>query len=257
MKNRPLIGVTTSEIRHKEAISERTPQADPPQVELALGLDYTRAIERVGGIPVVLPPLPPEAAKPLLDGLDGLCLSGGPDLYPASYGALTHPEAGPFEPDIDRFELAAADAAWDSGLPTLAICRGAQALNVSRNGTLFQHLPDLYLPIEHRQPQSNSQVTHEVEVMAGTLLSRTVGMDRLEVNSFHHQAVDRLGQDLRVSARSSDGMVEAIEAPDRPFVLGVQWHAECIASRPEQAALFESLVEAAREQAPATAGRTA
>ena len=251
MNSRPLIGVTTSEIRHKRAISERTPQADPPQVELALGLDYTRAIERAGGIPVVLPPLPPEAAEPLLDGLAGLCLSGGPDIYPAAYGAETHPEAGPFEPDIDRFELAAADIAWHMGLPTLAICRGAQTLNVSRNGTLIQHLRDLCLPIEHRQPEPNSQVTHEVEVADGTLLSRTVGSGVIEVNSFHHQAVDRLGDDLIVSARSPDDVIEAIEAPDRPFVLGVQWHAECIVARPEQAALFEALVEAARERAPA------
>lgn len=255
MSNRPLIGVTTSEIRHKRAISERTPQGDPPQVELALGLDYTRAIEQAGGIPVVLPPLPPDAAKPLLAGLAGLCLSGGPDLYPAVYGAETHPEAGPFEPDIDRFELAAAGAAWETGLPTLAICRGAQTLNVSRNGTLIQHLPDLCLPIQHRQPEPNSQVTHEVEVTGGTLLARTVGTELLEVNSFHHQAIDLLGDDLRISARAPDGVVEAIEAPDRPFVLGVQWHAECIASRPEEAALFEALVDAAREQAPAAAER--
>jgi putative glutamine amidotransferase len=251
MMNGPLIGVTTSEIRHKRAVTERTPQSDPPHVELALGLDYTRAIERAGGIPVVLPPLPPEAAKPLLAGLAGLCLSGGPDLYPAAYGADTHPEAGPFEPDIDRFELAAADVAWGVGMPTLAICRGAQTLNVARSGTLIQHLPDLCLPVLHRQKEPNSQVTHEVEVAGGSLLERTVGMERLEVNSFHHQAVDRLGDDLVVSARSSDGVVEAIEAPDRPFVLGVQWHAECIASRPEQAALFAALVEAAREPAPA------
>ena len=104
------------------------------------------------------------------------------------------------------------------GLPTLAICRGAQTLNVSRNGTLIQHLPDLCLPIQHRQPEPNSQVTHEVEVTGGTLLARTVGTELLEVNSFHHQAIDRLGDDLRISARAPDGVVEAIEAPDRPFV---------------------------------------
>src|SRR4029079_2805555 len=96
-------------------------------------------------------------------------------------------------------------------------------------------LPDLCLPVEHRQKEPNSQVTHDIEIEEGTLLARTMGTGALDVNSFHHQAVDRLGDDLRVSARARDGVVEAIEAPDRPFVLGVQWASDGVASRPYEA----------------------
>ena len=129
----PLIGVTTSEIRRKDAVRP-TPEGEPAQVELALGLEYVQAIEAAGAIPVVLPPLLPEVVAPLLLRLSGVCLSGGPDLDPAAYGGPQHPRLGPTEPAVDRFELEVARLAWRLGMPVLAICRGAQALNVSRGG---------------------------------------------------------------------------------------------------------------------------
>ena len=243
---RPLIGVTTSEVRRSETLRQ-TPQGDPPQHEMALGLKYLRAVEAAGGIPVVLPPLRGDAIEPLLEHLTGICLSGGPDLGPESYGEERHPELGPTEDDIDRFEIALAKLAWRRGLPLFAICRGAQALNVARGGTLLQHLPDLDDDsIQHRQSEAGDVPTHGVDLEAGSLLARTMGGPSAEVNSFHHQAVSRLGRDLRIVARSPDGVVEGIEAPGRGYVLGVQWHAECLADRPEQAALFEGLVAAAR-----------
>lgn len=242
---RPLIGVTTSEVRRSETLRQ-TPQGDPPQHEMALGLKYLRAIEAAGGLPVVLPPLRGDALEPLLEHLTGICLSGGPDLGPESYGEERHPELGPTEDDIDRVELALAKIAWRRGLPLLAICRGAQALNVSRGGTLVQHLPDLEdTSISHRQETPGDELTHGVEIQAGSLLAEVMGTTSAPVNSFHHQAVDRLGRGLRVVARSPDGVVEGIEAPGRGYVLGVQWHAECVADLPEQAALFEGLVRAA------------
>jgi putative glutamine amidotransferase len=245
---RPLIGVTTSEVRRAEGVRQ-TPQGEPPSTEMALGLRYLRAIEAAGGLPVVLPPLELDAVRPLLDHLTGICLSGGPDLDPKSYGEREHPELGPTEPDIDRFELELAKLAWREGLPLLAICRGAQALNVARGGTLVQHLPDEpRVTLEHRQDVPGDQPTHGVEVFEGSLLAEVMGgAGPFEVNSFHHQAAARLGDGLRVVARSTDGVVEAIEAPARPFVLGVQWHAECLAERGEQAALFQGLVGAAAE----------
>lgn len=242
---RPLIGVTTSEVRRSETLRQ-TPEGDPPQHEMALGLKYLRAIEAAGGLPVVLPPLRGDSIEPLIEHLTGICLSGGPDLGPESYGEERHPELGPTEDDIDRFEIALAKFAWKRGLPLFAICRGAQALNVARGGTLVQHLPDLEKSsIAHRQDAAGEEPTHEIEIEAGSVLAKVMGTTSARVNSFHHQAVRRLGRGLRIVARSGDGVIEGIEAPGRGYTLGVQWHAECLAERPEQAALFEGLVEAA------------
>jgi putative glutamine amidotransferase len=243
-----LIGVTTSEVRRSETLRQ-TPEGDPPQHEMALGLKYLRAIEAAGGLPVVLPPLRSDALEPVLEHLTGICLSGGPDLGPESYGEERHPELGPTEDDIDRVELALARIAWKRGLPLFAICRGAQALNVARGGTLVQHLPDQGGGIAHRQEAAGDELTHPVEIAPGSLLADVMGTTSASVNSFHHQAVSTLGADLRVVARSPDGVVEGIEAPGRGYVLGVQWHAECLAELPEQAALFEGLVDAARTYA--------
>lgn len=254
---RPLIGVTTSEIRRKDAV-KRTPQGEPAQVELALGVEYVRAIEAAGGLPVVLPAIDEENAEPLIDQLSGLCLSGGPDLGPDLYGARPHPALGPTEPYVDRFELAAAGRAWERGLPLLAICRGTQALNVARGGTLVQHLPEAagaYL--RHRQSEPADLTTHAVRIQRGTALAGLIGEEELEVNSFHHQAIDRLGEGLRVAARAPDGVVEGVDAPGRPFMVGVQWHAECLAGRGTERALFAGLVRAANRYARSRDARRA
>jgi putative glutamine amidotransferase len=234
---RPLIGVTTSELRPSGAGTLRR-HGEPPHPEMALGMTYLRAIESAGGMPVVLPPLGDPAAY--LDRLDGLCLSGGPDLDPDGYGATErHPELGPTEPSLDAFELELARAADARGLPLLGICRGAQALNVARGGTLHQHLPG------HRQAEPATALTHSVHVEPGSHLAGLVGTDVLRVNSFHHQAVHALGRGLRAVAHAADGTIEAIEAPGARFVLGVQWHVEGLVEWPRHRVLFEALVEAA------------
>jgi putative glutamine amidotransferase len=234
---RPLIGVTTSELRSSEAGTLRR-HGEPPHAEMALGMTYLRAIEAAGGMPVVLPPI--GDARRMLDRLDGVCLSGGPDLDPAAYGARDrHAELGPTEPSLDAFELALARAADRRGTPLLGICRGAQALNVARGGTLHQHVPG------HRQAGAAGDLTHAVQVEPDTRLASLVGAGEIEVNSFHHQAVDRLGRGLRAVARAQDGTVEGIEAPAHPFLVGVQWHAEGLVAHTAHRALFEGLVEAA------------
>jgi putative glutamine amidotransferase len=233
---RPLIGVTTSELRASSAGTLRR-HGDPPHPEMALGMTYLRAITDAGGMPVVLPPL--GDAEALLERLDGVCLSGGPDLDPEAYGAVErHAELGPTEPDLDAFELALARAADASGVPLLGICRGAQALNVARGGTLHQHVG------AHRQTEPATATTHSVHVDPGTWLAQLVGTRPLRVNSFHHQAVDVLGRGLRAVARAADGTIEAVEAPGPRFVLGVQWHAEGLVGQPRHRALFEALVAA-------------
>ncbi len=225
----PLIGVTTSEIRRADVI-EQIPEAEPRQHEMALGMPYVRALERAGAVPIVLPPVATALVPALMRSLDGLCLSGGPDLDPTAYGAVAHPELGPVEPSLDAFEVAVAAHADAAGLPLLGICRGCQTLNIVRGGTLVQHLPDVVDgSIAHRQTDPGWVTTHHVDVTPGSRLAEALGRDALAVNSFHHQAVERLGAGLLAVAWSPDGAIEGVEGEgeDR-LVLGVQWHAETL-----------------------------
>jgi putative glutamine amidotransferase len=246
MESRPLIGVTTSEVRRAER-TRPLPEGEPPQHEMALGMPYVRALARAGAVPIVLPPLGIEVVEALLAPLDGICLSGGPDLDPAAYGAQPSPDLGPTEPTLDVFELEIARTADAMGLPIFGICRGAQALNVARGGTLHQHLPAVTdHSIDHRQTAPGWEETHTVHVDPNSLLASILGTDAPWVNSFHHQAVDRLGRDMTAVAWAPDGTVEGIEDTTGRLVLGVQWHAETL-DRPGQPhpRLFEALVAAA------------
>jgi putative glutamine amidotransferase len=240
-----LIAVTTSEVRRGESVSP-TPQGEPPRHEMALGLTYLAALEAAGAIPLVVPPLTVTPVHDLLDRVDGLCLSGGPDLDPQAYNERRHQRTGPIEPDLDVFEFALARAADERGMPILAICRGLQVLNVARGGALHQHLPDVVgETINHRQPEPGPTPTHTVEIAGTSRIAIILAREEAQVNSFHHQAVSRLGSGLVVTGRAPDGTVESIEATDRDFVVGVQWHAETLVARPEQAALFRAFVEEA------------
>ncbi len=242
---RPLIAVTTSEIRDRKKETGLR-HGEPPQHEMALGLKYLHATEMAGGLPMVVPPLSPAALAPLLDRCSGLLLSGGPDLDPVAYGARAHAETGPIEPELDEFEIELARMADARGMPIFAVCRGLQLLNVARGGTLHQHLPDVAGgSIEHRQPEPGTTPTHWVRFQPGSHVGRVMQRKRTKVNSFHHQAVARLGEGLVATGWATDGTIESIEATDRPYLVGVQWHAECLVSRPEQAALFDAFVEAA------------
>jgi putative glutamine amidotransferase len=250
---RPLIAVTTSEVRNGKALTP-TRHGEAPQYEMALGLKYLHAIESAGGIPVVVPPLHAESLEPLLARVAGVCLSGGPDLDPEAYGERRHAHTGPTESPLDTFELAFARAADARGLPMLAVCRGLQLLNVARGGTLHQHLPDIVGErISHRQSEPGARPTHWVTLDPSSRLSGILARQRTKVNSFHHQAVATLGEGLVITGRASDGTIESLEDRDRDFVVGVQWHAECLVDRFGQAALFRAFVDAARRFDDATA----
>jgi len=242
MHDRPLIAVTTSELRRPEEVPARS-EGEPPKVEVALATLYPEAIERAGGIPVIVPLLRPEAIEALLERVDGVCLPGGPDLQPSTYGEEPHPRLGPTEPRVDAVELALVRAADRRNLPILGICRGMQALNVARGGTLHQHLPDLVgTSLNHRQAEHGSVTTHAVETAPRSRVRRALGGPKLSVNSFHHQAVRTLGHELTATAWAEDGTIEAVEGPGSRLVLGVQWHAEGLAAH---APLFELLTAAA------------
>jgi putative glutamine amidotransferase len=249
----PLIGITTSEVNAGEG-AELVRYGEPAMPEMTLGLSYARAIQRAGGLPVVIPPVPVEAVASLLAQLHGVLLSGGPDIHPGAYGEEPHPELGPTWRELDIAELAVAGDAVAEGIPLLGISRGAQALNIARGGTLFQHLPEKFgRELHHPQPAEGRTSVHEVKVKEGTQLYEALGaIGQLEVNSYHHQSASGLGRGVRAVAWAPDGVVEAIEVPDASFAIGVQWHAESMLDNPSQLRLFGALVRAAADRAAGT-----
>jgi putative glutamine amidotransferase len=235
----PLIGITTSELRNPRDHVNR-PESEPPMRELALGLTYPQAVARAGGVPVVIPPYTSdESIRDLLPRLDGIVLAGGPDIHPSLYGEEPGDALGPTEPELDGYEIALTRMALEHRLPMLCICRGLQALNVARGGTLVQDLPG------HRQTIAGHLPSHAVHIEPDSLLAAALGHTEVRVNSFHHQAVEHLGSHLRIVARADDGLIEGLEATDREWVVGVQWHAEGLTDSAEQHALFGGFMEAA------------
>ncbi|HYB35409.1 MAG TPA: gamma-glutamyl-gamma-aminobutyrate hydrolase family protein [Mycobacterium sp.] len=207
---------------------------------------YLRGVTLAGGIAVLLPPQPvdPDIAERVLDGLDGLVITGGKDVDPAVYGQRPHPATDEPRQDRDAWEFTLLDDALHRGLPVLGICRGAQVLNVALGGTLHQHLPDV---IGHTGHQAGNAVfsTLPVRTVAGTRLAGLIG-ESCDVQCYHHQAIDQLGEGLVVGAWDADGVIEALELPGDRFVLAVQWHPE---ESLEDLRLFAAIVDAARSYA--------
>jgi len=246
----PLIGIVTHELRAAArpawAATAGRSERDLTPHRLALPLSYTQAVQEAGGVAVVLPAHGfVDDADALLDRMDGLVFSGGPDLDPVLYGEAPHPELGPdVDADCARYELALLAGARERDLPVLGICHGMQALNVARGGSLRQHLPDV-TALAHLQDHDPFVPAHSVTVGPRSLLHRLTGAPALHVNSFHHQAADRVGAGLEVCAEAPDGTIEALWDPSARFLLGVQWHPELLTHRPEQAGLFTALIAAA------------
>ena len=205
--------------------------------------DYSRAVQLAGGAPVLLPALSDLDVAVLVGRVDGLLLTGGGDVDPSNYGAEPAAATGGVDPDRDRAEFAMLDTALERGIPVLGICRGCQVINVALGGTLLQHLPDV-TATEHLHREPRDWISHTVRVEAGSRLQKVTGLDEIEVNSIHHQAVDRLAPPLRPVACAPDGIIEAVEHPDRGLV-AVQWHPESLVPAPAHLALFEWLTGAA------------
>jgi putative glutamine amidotransferase len=229
--SRPVVGITT--------YAQEASWSYWKQPAALIPLDYVDAVERAGGRPVLVPPSD-DGVEETLEVLDAIVFSGGADVDPGSYGAEPHPETDAPQALRDAGEMALLRAALDRDLPTLAICRGFQLLNVARGGDLVQHLPETVGHEDHRQvPGTFSE--HPVEVKEGSKLAAIVGGSPA-VTSHHHQSVGRVGDGLVATAWAADGTLEAVEDPTRRFAVGVQWHPEA----GDDDALFRSLVEEAR-----------
>ena len=236
--DRPLIGLTTYVEQARMGIWD-VPASFLPKV-------YLDAVARAGGVAVLLPPQPVDdgIAHRVLSGLDGLIITGGKDVDPARYGQDRHPETDEPRQDRDAWEDALLTAAIDMELPFLGICRGAQVLNVALGGTLHQHLPEVLGTTRYNLGEGKFN-DNEVAVVEPSRLRELVG-DSLVGKSYHHQAIDELGEGLVVTARSDDGLIQAVELDSVPFGVAVQWHPEQDA---DDIRLFEGLVHAAREHA--------
>jgi putative glutamine amidotransferase len=235
----PVIGLTTYLEQAQTGVWD-VPAAVLPRV-------YFDAITRAGGIAVLLPPQPVDAAiaDRVLDGLDGLIITGGKDVDPARYGQAAHPDTDEPRPDRDAWENELLHAAIDRELPFLGICRGAQMLNVALGGSLHQHLPDLVGDTSYQAGEGVFNVV-EVAIDADSTLSGLLDGETVlpAVPVYHHQAIDRVADGLRVTARTDAGIIQAVELSSVPFGVAVQWHPE---QSPEDLRLFTGLVTAARD----------
>jgi len=231
--NLPLIGITTY---HRD---ERGYIQLPGQ--------YADAVRRAKGIPLLIQPGEPHLDQ-LMSLLDGLILSGGGDIDPLLYTSENHAEVYWVSEERDKAEFALAEAALAAEMPLFGICRGFQVLNVKLGGSLITHIPDA-LPdaIPHRQ-EPYGPIQHDIQVEADSKLAEMMKANHIKTASWHHQAIDRLGDGLRVVAQAEDGIIEAVEMPDKP-VIAVQWHPELTAAQDHsQQSLFDEFVRLAAQQ---------
>lgn len=224
----PLIGITTYGQNEEDRYSLPAP--------------YISAVRRAGGVPVLLPP-GETAIETLITRIDGLVLAGGGDIDPELYGGEMHPETYMVDPDRDLLELGLTRHILSEGLPTLAICRGCQMVNVALGGSLHEHLPDVVGDeILHRLPPAEP-TSHAVSLVDGTGLAELLDQPTFDAASWHHQAIKRIGRGLRVAAHAPDGTIEAAELPEHRWLYAVQWHPELTAEvDPLHQALFDELV---------------
>jgi putative glutamine amidotransferase len=246
MSSRPIIGLCTALERAQWSVWD--------QQAMLLPRSYVDAVQRAGGVALMLPPDPAAVREPdtLLDLLDGLLLAGGSDMDPASYGAEPHEQTTGTVPERDAFELALASRAMERDMPLLGICRGMQVMNGARGGTMCQHHPEASDSDDegaargrghedHRRSLGSfDNSDHDVRLAHGSLAARVAREERHGTKSHHHQGVERIGEGLTVSGWATiDDLPEAIEVPGNRFTLGVQWHPEVDETSPLVAALVE------------------
>ena len=233
MERKPLVGVL--------------PLYDPRKNSYWMLPQYLQALSSAGALPVILSPRMTEAEQiQTLTLCQGLLFPGGQDIDPSLYGEKRLPGCAPSEPQRDELEFPLFTLAYRQNMPVLGICRGMQLFNAALGGTLYQHLPAQYpQAMEHDMTAPYNRVFHQVALTPGSPLARRMGKLEMGVNSYHHQAVKDLAVDLAVMATAPDGVIEAVYAPGRQFVWGIQWHPEYF-WQGEQGVLFQAFVEQCR-----------
>ena len=246
MRRRPIVGIPTQTLHSIEGIPDGLPES------WVMNQRYARAVAAAGGLPLMVPLLEDDdVLRALYDRLDGVLLPGGVDLDPTTYGEAPLPACGRLDPARDRVELALSRWAIEEGKPLFGLCRGLQIVNVALGGTLYQDIAaQRGTTIKHdyfpAAGYSRDYLAHPVTVTSGSRLDALVGTAPLRVNSMHHQAVKELAPGLVCTAVAPDGLIEALEFPESPFLLGVQWHPESLTERdPRMHRLVAGFVEAA------------
>jgi putative glutamine amidotransferase len=231
MTKPPIIGITTY---HRG-----------PAGEFCLFGTYTDAVQKAGGVPVLLPPNQVNPGR-IFDVIDGLILAGGGDINPELYGDLSHPMVYSVNEERDQFELSLAKLAFTGNIPILGICRGMQMLNIASGGDLIIHVPDAYgTDTMHRLDEPTRPIEHDIKVEANSRLAKITQTTTISVISWHHQAVGKVTSDWEIAAFAPDGLVEAIEYKSHPWIFGVQWHPEMSPQDAVNARIFQAFVEAA------------
>ena len=234
---KPLIGITTNQSTNSYG-----------QSTVLLQQSYVRAVMQAGGVPVLSPSVIAEDGwDAVYSRLDGILFSGGGDISLDYFAGDLHPRIDEVDLERDAVELSMVKAAVSDGKPFLGICRGCQVVNVALGGTLYTHLPDqLNNALDHAYPGSMRTVlVHEVKIEEGTYIAEIYGEPIIKVNSLHHQGLKDIAPSLRVTGHAPDGLVEAIELPDHPFGLAVQWHPEWLTDQQATRNLFLKFVEVA------------
>lgn len=234
---KPLIGITTNDTTNSYG-----------QPIVLLQQSYVKAIMQAGGVPVLIPSLVAnDGWDALYARLDGILFSGGGDIALEHFAGDPHPRIDDVDPERDAVELNMLNAAASDGKPFLGICRGCQVMNVALGGTLYTHIPDqLPSALDHAYPGNRrTTLVHEVKIEEGTRVAEIFGEPIIKVNSLHHQGLKDIAPALRVAGHAPDGLVEAIELPDHPFGLAVQWHPEWLTDQEGTRTLFRKFVEAA------------
>jgi putative glutamine amidotransferase len=240
---RPVIGLTSWTRRVRSGAKDRFNEAVPR--------GYTVGVEGASGLPILLPNSDdPSLAAAHVARIDGLLLTGGDDIHPRLYGEAPHPKIDLVDERRDAFEIALLKAARERKMPVLGICRGIQLINVALGGDLYQDLPtQAESAVGHAQKTLREGPWHEIKVKDGTRLAEILGVAKVAVNSYHHQACRRVAKGLVASASTADGIVEAFEDPGDPFLVAVQWHPEVLegGNADSTKRLFAAFVAAARE----------
>jgi putative glutamine amidotransferase len=210
--------------------------------------NYVESIEDAGGLPCIIPYLrDAEMHVRYCEKMDGLMLVGGADVAAERYGQEPLASEYPPTPERDNFELAFLHTFMETGKPVFGICRGIQLLNVALGGTLIQDIPSMLNMVHHMQGVGMQEIAHEVRIDPDSLIARLLGSEDIEVNSFHHQCVDHLGDGLLAVGHSEEGIIEVIEHDSYPFMLAVQWHPERMRTDERQLDLFKGFIKACCE----------